>query len=34
MGAMPGPGLLARSRFTYPDTRRILLIDYQETRAS
>jgi CheY-like chemotaxis protein len=32
MGAMPGSELLARSRSTYPDAKRILLIDHGDQR--
>ena len=32
MGAMPGSELLARSRSTHPDAKRILLVDYRDTR--
>ena len=32
MGAMPGSELLARSRSTHPDAKRILLIDYGDPR--
>jgi hypothetical protein len=34
MRAMPDSGLLARSRSTHPDAEWIVLIGYQETRAS
>jgi DNA-binding NarL/FixJ family response regulator len=32
MRAMPGSELLARSRSTHPDAKRILLIDHGDTR--